>query len=187
MNTISIIASTAFAASGALYAPDVDVNMCNKFSLSSYSEYGVGTEVSFYKDNAVINFCRMNTTDLQMTEEMVNQNIRYKLIDSSFKSNLHGFPMKKMCVFTEIANVLCKVPFNASLASYNEYDDSIDIKLYLPFDIHLSISHFLGDSDELVVFSIHRESRLLVSNEMLLDELELKTVDLLKELNEKYA
>lgn len=192
MNKITILTGTALAATGALSAHganNID-QISTAVSTSIYTnslQSGVGLDVCFTQENSKVRFYRMNSLDLSMSPEVMANNRRFSKLQKSFLSNLHGCSEYNMRSFRDIANVLCNIPFESVMASYNEYDESIDIKMSLPYNIHLSISRFVDDNDDCVVFSIHRDKRLLVSNEMNLKDLELRMVDLLKELEEKYA
>lgn len=192
MNKITILTGTALAATGALstygtnYVDQLSTAVPTSIYINSLQS-GVGTDVCFSQENSKISFFRMNTKDLSMSPQVMANNRRFSKLQKSFLSNLHGAVGDNISTFRCMANVLCNIPFESVIASYNEYDESIDIKMSLSYNIHLSISRFVDDNDDYVVFSIHRNKRLLVSNEMHLNELDLKIVDLLKELEEKYA
>lgn len=192
MNKITILASTALAATSVLsdhgvnHIDPISTAFPNSIYMNSLQS-GIGTDVSFTQENSEVRFFRKNTMDLHMSPEVMANNRRFSKLQRSFLSNLHGFALDKMRIFRDIANVLCCIPFDSVIASFNEYDESIDIKMFLSYNIHLSISRFVDDSDDGVVFSIHRNKRLLVSNEMHINELESKVVGLLKDLEEKYA
>lgn len=116
-----------------------------------------------------------------MNAEETDSSQRYTKLQKSFSLNLHGFTIGNMSFFEDMANVLCNIPFESVITSYNEYDESIDIKMSLSYNIKLSISRFVDINDDNVVFSIHRNKRLLISNEMRLIDLEQKIVELLEE------
>lgn len=192
MNRITILTGTALAATGALnvHGTNYIEQLSTAVPVSIYTnniQSGIGTDVCFSQENSKVSFFRMNTTDLSMSPQVMANNRRFSKLQKSFLSNLHGADVDNIRSFRDMANVLCNIPFNTVIASYNEYDESVDVKMSLSYNIHLSISKFVEDSDDSVVFSIHRNKRLLVSNEMHLNELESKIIDLLKELEEKYA
>lgn len=104
------------------------------------------------------------STDL---ESIKMQQQRHKAIEDSFSKYSCGFPTDKMQYFSHLSNLLCRIKFVDNISSYNEDDFSIDIILKLSNGLKLSISQFLDeDINAPVVFSIHRERTLLVSDEM---------------------
>lgn len=194
MNNITILTGTALAATGALWGccPNHMDQISTVVPTSIYtnslqSGSGIETELCFTQENLEVRFNRRNTLDSKMSPEETASNQRYTKLQKSFLLNLHGFTIGNMSFFEDMANVLCNIPFESVIASYNEYDESIDIKMSLSYNIKLSISRFVDINDDNVVFSIHRNKRLLISNEMRLIDLEQKIVELLEDFKEKYA
>jgi hypothetical protein len=69
-------------------------------------------------------------------------------------------------VAEEVFNALSALPFTNNVSNYDEFDDSINVIMNLPYELKLSVARFMDEEDSTVVFSIHQGARLLVSNEM---------------------
>lgn len=114
----------------------------------------------------------------------IKSQIRYKQIENSFNKNSEDFPKEKVGYLQYLANNASRLSFIDNVSSYNDDDESIDTILKLENGLKLSISQFIDDDiDDPVVFSIHRNGILLVSDELPLDEI----VDTINSLKGKYA
>nr|WP_306444231.1 hypothetical protein [Odoribacter splanchnicus] len=107
---------------------------------------------------------------------------RYEALEKSFKKHNNKFPASADKYFNLLAKYLCIIPFTDNLASFNEYDASIDFRLSLPHDISLNVSYFIEEIDNNVVFTIHHNKRLLVSDELPMDRLVSMLNEIIKEL-----
>ena len=101
---------------------------------------------------------------------------RYKILQRLFNENNEGFPTEKFRYFNQMANALCQLDFDDNVSSYNEFDESIDTILKLKNGLTLSVSCFVDEEiNAPMVFSIHRDTMLLVSDELPVDEM-VKTI-----------
>ena len=139
---------------------------------------------SYLSEN--MTFERECTTEQGMTKEMKDIAKRYSSLMQIFNKNSPG-DFSIVEVFENMANILCKIPFLSNVSYFNEDDESIDIRLKLNFGIYVSLSRFMDEEDDNVVFSIHRGTDLLVANEMPLCKLENNLCELLSELQHKNA
>ena len=97
---------------------------------------------------------------------------RFQSMKHSFARYSEGFPAEKQVFFTAMANALCKLDFRDNVTSYNTDDASIDTILKLSSGLTLSISCFIDeDTDSPMVFSLHRGTTLLVTDEMPVEEI----------------
>jgi hypothetical protein len=97
---------------------------------------------------------------------------RFRSMKHSFARYSEGFPAEKQVFFTAMANALCKLDFRDNVTSYNTDDASIDTILKLSSGLTLSISCFIDeDTDSPMVFSLHRGTTLLVTDEMPVEEI----------------
>ncbi len=96
---------------------------------------------------------------------------RYDALVESFKKYDAKFPADKNGAYEALFEKISQLQFVDNVASYNEWDNSIDIILKLSNGLKVSISQFLDDEDASVVFSIHRGKTLLVADEMPVSEL----------------
>ncbi len=133
--------------------------------------YQSGPFMSFYS-HSVIEYIRSNSNFEKIDEVMVAMQDRYKALKGNFSRYSDGFPDEKANYFFQMANVLCRLDFNDGFTSYNKSDASIDSVLDLRNGLTLSVSRFIEDNLEApVVFSIHRGRKLLVSDELPVDEI----------------
>lgn len=123
-----------------------------------------------------------NSKEQRISEDEIKLQHRYEAIENSFKKHNNKFPTSADKYFYLLAKHLCVIPFNDNLASFNEYDASIDLRLTLPYDIFLNVSYFIEDVDNSVIFTIHHNKRLLVSDELPMDKLVSMLDELIKEL-----
>lgn len=90
----------------------------------------------------------------------------------SFSSHSKGFPLNKNNYLKEFANSLCKLEFLNNVTSYDPYEETLDSSLRLAKGLELSVSQFLDASiDSPILFTIHRDNVLLVSDEIMITEL----------------
>lgn len=96
---------------------------------------------------------------------------RFQSLKRSFFRYNDGFPEEKRGYFLQLADALCKLSFKDNITSYNRTDESIDTIIKLSNGLTLSVSRFIDDGlDAPVVFSVHRGSILLVSDELPINE-----------------
>ena len=76
--------------------------------------------------------------------------------------------------------------FNDNLSFYNEVDGSVDIKVMMPHDFCLNVSHFVEDNDY-VVFTLHKGHKLLVADELQIEEFGSKVGEFAKMFNDDEA
>lgn len=102
----------------------------------------------------------------------VKRQLRYKSIEENFRLNCGQMPQDKRGYMEKLANEVSLLPIVDYITSYNENDESLDMVLKINDGLTLSISQFLDeDLDAPSVFSIHRGSRLLVSDELPISEI----------------
>ena len=120
--------------------------------------------------NEIYSLSQQNETHVPISS--IKMRIRYQSIEESFINNCNIISDKKALYFNSIANSVCKLPIVDNAVSYNEFDDSLDFSLKLTEGLTMRISQFLDeDIDSPVVFSIHRNETLLVSDELPVDEI----------------
>lgn len=191
MNRFTIVAGTTLAASSAMaQIPMPYSNRSVGISMSYYANgerSGSTFDMNVVLEDNTIKFSRTNSTENQLTPGMIAATHRYAQLIGSFNASKLNYPACSMDVFRDLANIVCNIPFKTVISSYNPYDESVDLVLKMDFNINLSISKFIDDDEDNVVFSIHRNKRLLVSNEMSLRDIEAKMITLINELTEKYA
>lgn len=142
-----------------------------------------GAPIMFYNHSSEV-YSKSKEIDKPIGKSSLDAQQRFKYLSESFKKNNQGFPQKKNGYFLKMANTLCRIPFVDNVSSYNDDDEAIDTVVKLPNGMKLSISQFLDDNVEApVVFSLHREKTLLVSDELPIEEI----VDTLNQLIEKQA
>ncbi|MCM1302072.1 MAG: hypothetical protein NC250_01050 [Alistipes senegalensis] len=113
---------------------------------------------------------------------------RYKALEMSLGKYGQDIPQKGKEQFYSIANLLSSIPFSDNIASFNKEDQSIDIRLMLPFELYLTISRFIDEEDSKnVLFTIHRNGNLLISNELPIDKLVSEFKNLLNDLDKRNA
>ncbi len=113
---------------------------------------------------------------------------RYNALESSFGKYGQAISQKGKKQFYVIANLLSSIPFSDNIASFNKEDQSIDIRLMLPFKLYLTISRFIDEEDSKnVLFTIHRDGNLLISNELPIDKLVSEFKNLLNDLDKRNA
>lgn len=191
MNRFTLVAGTTLAASSAMAQIPMPYSNRSVGITMSYDAKGERSGSTFdmnivLEDNT-IKFSRTNSTENQLTPEMIAATHRYAQLVGSFSASKLNYPACSIDVFRDLANIVCNIPFKTVISSYNPYDESVDLVLKMDFNINLSISKFIDDDDDNVVFSIHRHKRLIVSNEMPLRDVEVKMITLINELTEKYA
>lgn len=176
-NTYSaIVAAAAMALVSAPYEVPIKVAEVQRQSSRSLMEYArfnnkSGSFLIFYS-HASENYYRTQNTDSLIDHVSIEMQTRFHAIKSSFLHYCEGFPKEKMNHFTIMANALCKLEFIDNASSYNNIDESIDTVLKLRNGLTLSISSFVGDSEDApMVFSLHRGQTLLVSDELPVNEI----------------
>ncbi len=128
------------------------------------------------------NYQVSNSKDQLISSDELKLQHRYESLEKSFKKHNNRFPASADKYFNLLAKYLCAIPFTDNLASFNEYDASIDFRLSLPHDIFLNVSYFIDEVDNSVVFTIHHNKRLLVSDELPMDRLVSMLNEIIKEL-----
>jgi hypothetical protein len=113
-----------------------------------------------------VSYTKTTSENMHIDKPLLERKKRYDRLRSSFNKNLHGFQVKKNHVAEEVFNALSALPFTNNVSNYDEFDDSINVIMNLPYELKLSVARFMDEEDSTVVFSIHQGARLLVSNEM---------------------
>lgn len=102
----------------------------------------------------------------------VKRQLRYRSIEENFMLNCGRMPQDKRGYMEKLANEVSILPIVDYITTYNDYDESLDTVLKINDGLTLSISQFLDeDLDAPSVFSIHRGSTLLVSDELPISEI----------------
>lgn len=145
------------------------------------SDVSSGAPIMYYNPSSEV-FSKSMGNDKALEISSLKMQVRYKSLFESFKKNNNGFPDSRKGLFLQMANTVCKLPFVDNVSSYNDEDESIDTVLYLSNGLKLSISQFIDeDIESPVVFSIHRDKELLVSDELPLNDI----VDTILSLTDK--
>ena len=170
----AVAAAIAAAASGDLSQWDICDNSLLSQPVEEINDNRMGCSgrpILFY-NHAAAQVERTVRENLAVDIASIKMQLRYKQIEDSFKKNSEGFPADKYNYLRYLANEICRLPFVDNLSSYNDEDGTIDTQLKLSNGLRLSISQFLDDAtDAPVVFSIHRKTVLLVSDELPMSEI----------------
>lgn len=167
------------AASSAYEYRLVSQQACSASSGGGRDWDAVGDREMYCQWNVVSPYSVADSKGQAITDNLLAQQYRYEAIERSFKKHSKDFSEDKRSYFREMANRLCRLPFVDNVASYNPYDETLDSRFYFQQGLSLSVSQLLDDAmDAPVLFSLHRNSMLLVSDELPLDEL----VDTLNEI-----
>jgi hypothetical protein len=183
IKTISVQAcGVLMAASTALQPQIANAN-------DTFSEYEVqsleGYNGTSFEDMIVtpsVSYTKTASENMHIDESLLERKKRYDRLRSSFINNLHGFHVKKNNVAEEVFNALSALPFSNNVSNYDEFDDSINVIMNLPRQLKLSVARLMDEEDSTVVFSIHQGTRLLVSNEMPIEQLVKDLNDLINKI-----
>lgn len=119
--------------------------------------YAPNIMLSSSSDLAISDSSKISLDNFTKLQNSFNQNVEDKeAVTSSFK---------------RIANQLCRIQAKEVLVQYNSYDEALDIQMVLKDGIVLSLSQFVGESEELVDFTIRNNKKVLVCGEMPTQEL----------------
>lgn len=99
-----------------------------------------------------------------LTTQNIYKQRRLQMLNNSFEKHKENCPGSAYLYINRISAILSKIPFDGSLVEYNEFDESVEYCLMLPFDICVRVSCFIDDDD--VAFTIHRQNKLLVADEL---------------------
>lgn len=136
-----------------------------------YNENASGEPIMYYGYSSE-DYSRSCSTLRSIGISSVKMKLRYEALNKSFQKYKNEFPSEKENYFNTFANAVCQLQFNDNVSIYNKYDETIDSVLKLQNGLTLSISQFINeDIDAPVVFSIHREKTLLISDELPLEEI----------------
>lgn len=172
-NKVQLLATLAIAATAPLISSNEASTDSMPVQINPVIElpYRSGPFMRFYS-HSVTEYVRSNSNSERIDSAMAAMQDRYKALKDNFARYSDGFPKEKTSYFFQMANVLCRLDFNDGLTSYNKLDASIDSVLNLRNGLTLSVSRFIEDDlDAPVVFSIHRGRKLLVSDELPVDEI----------------
>lgn len=148
----------------------IESNYRNAQSTELCEAVKTGSPIVYYGSSGQF-FPSQNFSNLIQISSLKMQ-FRHKMIEQSFLKNGKNFPKEKFSYFSVLSNEVCKLRFKDVVSLYNEYDESIDIILWLNSGLTLSLSQFITKSvDSPVVFSLHRGTSLLVSDEQPIDEI----------------
>lgn len=112
-------------------------------------------------------------------QDIYNQR-RFQMLNNSFEKHNKNFPPSSYLYVNKINAILNKIPFEGSLVEYDEFDESVEYCLILPFNIYVRISCFMDDED--VTFTIHRQNSLLVADEMPVSMLAEKLINMISNI-----
>ena len=129
------------------------------------------------KDTYAPNIMPSRSSDLAISESSKKSVDNFAKLQESFNQNIED---KEAIAsnFKRIANQLCQIEVKEALVQYNSYDEALDIQILLKDGVVLSLSQFVGESEELVDFTISNNNKVLVCGEMPIQEL----VNKIKEL-----
>lgn len=145
-----------------------------------------GIPIAFYNQNSV-DFVRSDSSEMLVDDQSAIMQQHHSEIIQSFSKHNEGFPTGKNEYISLLADTLCRLDFVDNLSSYNEYDNSIDIILFLSNGLKLSISQFIDEGfDAPVIFSIHRGRSLLISDEMPVEEMVNTINSVVVKLDDEY-
>ena len=173
-SAIAFMAFSSLAETGDIQQQQYNIvveNSCNSQTNGVLdSKNCSGIPITLYI-NVAKNFIRSTSEDMPMDAASEEALRRCNMIKNSFSKHKVGFPDEKMSYLDELANIVCHLQFKDNISEYNEYDETIDTVINLSNGLTLSISQFLCEKkDAPVVFSIHRERELLVTDAMPLKE-----------------
>lgn len=158
-------------------APLIQMKMSNSFCVTannyvSYEKlYKSGDLMTCYT-NAVEEFVKTQHLSSKIDVRAVEMQKRYQSMKNSFLKYSKNFPVDKQNYFSQMANALCQLDFKDNVSSFNDDDDSIDTVLKLSNGLTLSISCFIDEDVEApMVFSIHRDRNLIVSDSLPVGEI----------------
>jgi len=178
-NNISTLSSWVSIATVVATAPTIiNLNIDaarNATSIGNYKiyeqPYRSGRLLENYSHTSELYVLTPNTEKMidKISREMQS---RVQSLKRSFSKYSDGFPTEKQSYFAYMADALCKLDFIDNVSSYNKYDSSIDTIIKLKNGLTLSVSCFIEDKkDAPMVFSIHRNHTLLVSDELPINEI----------------
>lgn len=171
----AVVIATAFAATT---SGDVQTDVTSDSVMLAKQVYEMrsnkvssGMPVMYYNHaSEVIETTREKNSPIEI--KSIKMQLRYQAIERSFRKNCVGFPVEKENYLQLLSNAVCRLPFIDNVSEYNRDDDTIDTILKLSNGLKLSISQFLDeDAESPAVFSIHRGSILLVSDELPMSEI----------------
>lgn len=139
--------------------------------MMSVSTKQTGDMIFNYKEaSEMLSFSQNRLSAVDITS--VKRQLRYRNLEENFMLNCGHISKDKRGYIEKLANEVSILPIVDYITSYNEYDESLDTVLKINDGLTLSISQFLDeDLDAPSVFSIHRGSKLLVSDELPISEI----------------
>lgn len=162
---------------------------------STYSRAGASVDLaptSVYYPYEAINKGRLYSSNYRETESSYKEltelevalNDRLKALRRNFNRNSNDVSQQVSMIFSSMANKLAVLPFDDNLSFYNAEDRSVDIKVMMPQDFCLNVSHFVDD-DDYVVFTLHKGRKLLVADELRIEEFSSKIGEFAKIFNDE--
>lgn len=149
---------------------DSEYHPSNK-DISVEQLYNSGPMMMFYS-HSTDKYVRTQYIEQKIDQKSKEMQCRFHAMNNSFTRYNKGFPSDKQGHFSLMANALCKLDFTDNISSYNKDDDSIDTILKLSNGLTLSISCFVDEDENApMVFSLHRGTTLLVTDEMPVEEI----------------
>ena len=164
---------------------------------SMYSRAGASIDVApsamYYTGVAIdkghfysSNYREAESSFKELTEREVSINERLKALRRNFNRNSDDVSQKVQLTFSNLANKLSILPFNDNLSFFNVEDKSVDIKVMMSHDFCLDVSYFVED-DDYVVFTLHKGHKLLVADELQIEDFGSKAREFAKMFNDDEA
>ena len=119
-----------------------------------------------------------------LTDAQIHAQLNYNALERSFRKNSIDAPMRMHKAFSILAHKVAVLDCSVEKALYNQYDDSVDVRLALKYDMCLSFSCFLEDTNT-VMCTLHKGRELLFADTMSVSEFEFRVGEVAKVLNDE--
>lgn len=148
------------------YSFDVDQNVSLLFSdKAGVSLIPPRNIEEKFKSSPIVSFC----SSLSSLKNSYSKNVVSKF--SKFKTdNFDSF-------FRKIA----RLPFYDNIVQYDSSEETLDVTLWFDENLRLIINKFIEDDDDNVIFSIYHDKKLLVCDEISVEELVKKITPALEQ------
>lgn len=135
---------------------------------------------SFYSDL----FQQEVASEKFLTDAQIHAQLNYNVLERSFRKNSIDIPMRTFKIFSMLAHKVAVLDCSVEKALYNQYDDSVDVRLALKYDMCLSFSCFLEDTNT-VMCTLHKGKELLFADTMSVSEFEFRVGEVAKILTDE--
>ena len=119
-----------------------------------------------------------------LTDAQIHAQLNYNALERSFRKNSIDIPIRTLKAFSMLAHKVAILDCSVEKALYNQYDDSVDVSLVLKYDMCLSFSCFLEDTN-IVMCTLHKGRELLFADTMSVSEFEFRVGEVAKVLNDE--